>query len=199
MKNYNALRKKYPEFISLDQLYRICNISKKSARYLIQHHIIPSIDTGHKTWRYKIAIEDVITYLKQRDKVGSMIPPGAASSKSPHAGRKHHNRKSFSEILPPGQESLITEYFAFIYADCDEILTAMDIVEMTGLPKSTVLDLLKQRHIKSLESRPRYIVPKVFLLEFVASRRFVEARTQSETFIKILGGFEIWKTAKSSQ
>ena len=196
-KHYKSLKKQYPEYVSLDQLYKICQIAKKSARYLVEHGIIPAIDTGQKTWRYKIAIDDVITYLRRRDQVGSMIPPGAVSSRPQRKERKISNRKSFSQIVALGQESEIVEYFSHIYADYDDVLTTGDVAEMTGLPKNTIVKLLQSGHIKSLANSPKYLVPKVYLLEFVGTRRYLEARTESEQFFKIIGGFELWKTAKS--
>jgi len=75
MANYEKLKSKYPNYICLDELSKICKIGKQSARYLVEHELIPAIDTGKQTWRYKIAIDDVITYLKQRDKLGSMSAP----------------------------------------------------------------------------------------------------------------------------
>ena len=57
---YESLREKYPEFISLDQLHKVCGIAKRSAKYLVDNGIIPYQDTGRQTWRYKIAIDDVI-------------------------------------------------------------------------------------------------------------------------------------------
>jgi excisionase family DNA binding protein len=200
MKKYTALKTQYPKYISLDQLYRICKISKRSALYLIEHKIIPAIDTGKITWRYKIAIADVITYLNIRDKSGSMIPPGAVSSrKKERTGGRISTRKSFSQIVTQGQEQEIAEYFSFIYAEYDEVLSTNDVAEMTGLNKSTILKLLQNGYIKSLADTAAYRIPKQYLLEFVVTRRFIEAQTKSETFKKILGGFEIWKSAKSSR
>lgn len=196
MKEYEALKEQYPEYISLDQLYRICKIAKRSARYLITHEIIPAIDTGRKTWRYRIAIDDVITYLRRREKRGNMIPPGVLTS---HHGNKQtkNARKSFSQLITPGREFEVTEYFNYIYADYEEILTTADVVEMTGLNKSTVLKLAKAGVIKFLTDSPRYLIPKQCLIDFLATRRFIELRTNSEDFKRILGGFEIWKTARS--
>jgi len=71
---YESLREQYPPHISLDQLHRICGIAKRSAKYLVEHGIIPAQDTGRQTWRYKIALDDVIIYLRRREQVGSMIP-----------------------------------------------------------------------------------------------------------------------------
>ena len=200
MEKYATLKNRYPDLISLDDLYKICKISKQSARYLIEHGIIPAIDTGKKTWRYQIAIEDVITYLQHREKWGSMIPPGAVTSRQKNReGNTISNRKSFSQFITAGQELDIFEYFTHIYSDFDDILTTADITEMTGLHKSTVLKLLKSEKIKSISGSPKYLIPKQYLLEFVVTRRFIEAKSDSEVFKKILGGFEIWINAKSSQ
>jgi hypothetical protein len=199
MHNYKSLGKQYPNYISLDELSRICKISKRSARYLVENKIIPAIDTGKITWRYQISINDVITYLRDREKQGSMIPPGAVTSHYRRKNRVTSNRKSFSQLVEQGQAGDIVKYFKLIYADYDEVLSAPDVIEMTGLNKSTILKLLKSGKIKSLSQSPRYLIPKKYLMEYVASRQYLEARTNSEQFRKILGGFEIWKTAKSSQ
>jgi len=194
---YESLREQYPEYISLDQLHRVCGIAKRSAKYLVEQGIIPSQDTGKQTWRYRIALDDVIAYLRRREQVGSMIPCGSATSRKPKETRMISTRKCFAQMVTPGQESEIAEYFDYIYADCGELLSTLDIVEMTGLEKSTVLKLLKTGAVKSIMARPKYLVPKQYLLEFVVTPRFIEYRTNSDYFKKILGGFEIWKNAKS--
>ena len=200
MNDYTVLKNKYPDFLSLDELSRVCRIAKRTARYLIEHEIIPAIDTGKQTWRHQIKIDDVITYLEQRDEVGSMIPPGAVSSRQKNrVSSQYGNRKSFSELVTQGYENEVAEYFNFIYADCQDILTTNDIADMTGLYRGTILKLAQSGHIKSLETKPKYLIPKQYLLEFVVTRRFLEAKTNSELFKKILGGFEIWKNAKSSR
>ena len=193
-KNHDKLRNQYPEQISLDQMYRICGIAKRTAKYLIERGIIPAIDTGKKTWRYRIALEDVIAYLHHRDKVGSMIPYGGTNSR--FKGRRNM-RISYASFIGQGEKKLISEYFSFIYADYPDVLTTTDIVEMTGLSKRTILQLLKDGAIKSLIAEGKYIVPKPYFLDYVKSQRFIEAKSNSQSFIKILGGFEIWKTAKS--
>ena len=200
MEKYATLKNRYPDLLSLDELSRICKIGKQSARYLVEHGIIPAIDTGKQTWKYQISIDDVITYLQQREEWGSMIPPGVVSSRSKY--RENNiisNRKSFSQYITAGQELDIFEYFTHIYSDFGDILTTMDIVEMTGLDKSTVLKLLQAKKIKSITNKPKYLIPKQYLLEFVVTRRFIEANSDSELFKKILGGFEIWIATKSSQ
>ena len=57
----------YPEYITKDQMYRICHISKKTCLFLLESGLVPNIDSGKKTRRFKIKTEDVIDYLKSRD------------------------------------------------------------------------------------------------------------------------------------
>ncbi len=107
--------------------------------------------------------------------------------------------KPFAWVVTEGQEKQVAEYFNYIYADCDDILDANAIADMTGLNVSTVIKLLQTGEIKSLTSKPKYLVPKQYLMDFVVTRRFLDARTTSELFRKIIGGFELWQNAKLSQ
>ena len=194
LKKYETLKEQYPEYVSLDQFYRICGIAKRSALYLIQHEIIPSLDTGKRTWRYKIALDDVITYLRRREQIGSMIPAGAVSSRKKHPGNQA--RKCFAEFVRPGTEQVIMEYFDFIYSEYPDVLTAKDIAEMTGLNVSTIIKWIQAGEIKALRVSCKYMVPKEYLLEFIVTPKFFDSKSNSESFKKILGGFEIWKISK---
>ena len=73
----------------MDQLYRICHISKRKARWLLEHGVIPCQDSGKQTRRFSICLEDVICFLEQRDAelLDDVIPRGIFSSSSPHSIR----------------------------------------------------------------------------------------------------------------
>jgi len=188
MKKYENLRTKYKDPISLDQLRVICKIAKRSARYLVENGIIPAVDTGRKTWRYQIAIDDVIEYLRRRDREGSFIPARVTSSCEPST-----NKRSYSQIVARGQEREVAKYFAEVYADYPDVLTTNDMATMAGMHKKSFIRILKDGHIKVLAREPRYIVPKVYFWDFIASRRFIDAWSNSDEFIRILEGFETWR------
>lgn len=57
----------YPKYITKEQMYRICHISKKTCLFLLESGLVPSIDSGKKTCRFKIKTTDVVKYLKERD------------------------------------------------------------------------------------------------------------------------------------
>lgn len=64
---YNEVIQSYPEYITKDQMYRICHISKRTCLFLLESGLVPNIDSGKKTRRFKIKTTDVIEYLKDRD------------------------------------------------------------------------------------------------------------------------------------
>ena len=162
---YENIKEQYPEYISLDQFYQICRIAKRSARYLVEHGIVPAVDTGRKTWQYQIHIDDTIAYLQRRERWGSMIPSGVVSSRS---GYKTVSQLLISALMNHEAEHKVKEFFEQLYANYNDILTLPDIVEMTGLSKKSLQQLLKDGKIKSLTNKPYYIVSKAYLLEFVA-------------------------------
>lgn len=96
--DYSFLRDQYPEIITMDQLYHICHISKRKARWLLENGIIPCEDSGKKTRRFKIKLEDVIEFLEFRDAglLDDMIPVGIFSGEeygypprpAPHTARQ---------------------------------------------------------------------------------------------------------------
>lgn len=54
--------------ITMEQLYRLCHIGKKTARYLLKSGKIPCKYSGKKTRCYKILKKDVMEYLSDREK-----------------------------------------------------------------------------------------------------------------------------------
>ena len=56
-----------PATITKDQFYRICHISKRHAKYLLDSGLVKCVDSGKKTRKYKIEIKDVLAYLIDRE------------------------------------------------------------------------------------------------------------------------------------
>lgn len=51
---FDNIRKAYPVTMNKDQFYRIANISKATALYLLSSGLVPCKDTGKKTRKYTI-------------------------------------------------------------------------------------------------------------------------------------------------
>ena len=63
---YQEILDSYPEYITKEQMYQICHISKRTCLYLLESGIVPCFDSGKKTRRYKIKTADVVEYLRRR-------------------------------------------------------------------------------------------------------------------------------------
>lgn len=194
-KKYAKLFEEYPEYISLDQMRVICRIAKRTARFLLENGIVPCENTGKKTWRYKIKLVDVIAYLQEREEVGSRLPSGMLSSRSPYIPKVPLIREA-------AMRDQLSDYFQYIYENYPELLLTPDASEMTGLDKATILSRIRSGDLKAKMVTHlgvnKYIIAKQDLIAFTSSASFLEARTTSETFKKIIGGFEIWHNLKSS-
>ena len=194
-KKYEELLETYPEYISLDQMRVICRIAKRTARYLLESGIVPCECTGKKTWRYKIKLVDVIAYLQASEKEGSRIPRGVLSSRSPYMPKVPLIREA-------AMKDQLAEYFHYIYEDYPDLLFIVDVSEMTGMNKKTILSRIRSGDLTAVmvthKGVNKFIVAKQDLIEFTSSASFLEAKTTSETFRKIIGGFEIWHNVKSS-
>ncbi len=64
---YQYILEQYPIYMTKDQMYRICHISKKTCLFLLESGLVPCLDSGKKTRRFKIKTTDVIHYLEDRD------------------------------------------------------------------------------------------------------------------------------------
>ena len=202
MGKYDDLKKRYPEYVSKNQLYVICRISKRSAKYLLDNGIIPCVDRGTKTWRYQVALKDIIEYLEKRDREGASFIPRGAMNVSPMWRSKSISYTKIRTTPPEiaaALENEVRQYFEYIFSDFPDVLTAYDLVEITGLSLSCLQRYLKKGAIKSLLVGQQHMIPKAYVLDFVSSKKFLGIESNSPDFNRVLGGFEIWQRAKSSQ
>lgn len=80
--DYSYLYEKYSEYISAEQLYQICHIAKRKAKWLLDNGVIPCHNSGKKTRCYRIRLEDVINYLQEceHDSEAVIAPVGTFCS-----------------------------------------------------------------------------------------------------------------------
>lgn len=123
--DYRYLRREYPETVSMEQLYRICHISKRKARWLLEHGVIPCQDSGKQTRRFSICLEDVICFLDQRDAglLDDVIPQGIFSSSSTHSIRPDR---------PVLDEVELCAYLLECWENWPDMLTTRQASELCG-------------------------------------------------------------------
>ena len=139
--SYQQILDEYPEYITKEQLYQICHISKKSAQNLLESGEIPCIDSGRKTHRFLIATADVVDYLQRRD----------------------------SAPRPAADETAVEKIRAAL-ALYPDVLSVAQVSELTGRRSSTVTKWCRLNYIENVYAGGKNHIPKASLADFLVSR-----------------------------
>jgi len=192
---YNFLREQFPEYITLEQLYQICRISKRKAKWLLDHKVIPCQDSGKKTRRYKIKTDDVIQYLKKCNELGKsdLAPIGEFSSA---CKKRTRIRDEFYELYVylenPEHRVRFRKFYEERFKRAPDGLTTLEISEMTGFSKSAVNNWVQKGHLKAYRG-VKNLIPKEYVLDFICSdyyirmhRRSIKQKNDLLSFLEII-------------
>lgn len=158
---YQEILDSYPEYITKEQMYQICHISKRTCLYLLESGIVPCFDSGKKTRRYKIKTADVVEYLCRRQLSPSLFqaPSGYYSGKDiPISHKKIHRMRSFYETL---------------LSDHSDVMTTAEVAEFTGYSRTSVNSWCSKGTLKAFLIKQAFHIPKTYLLDFLTSSSFI--------------------------
>ena len=166
----------YPEYITKDQMYRICHISKKTCLFLLESGLVPNIDSGKKTRRFKIKTEDVIDYLKSRDDYPELYkaPDGYYIGN----GEKQ-KAPSFDEVFTKEDLERMRQYYENRLRKYPDVMTVEQVAHFTGYCKNSVGRWCSKQQVKCFFIRQRFYIPKEYLLDFLVSRYFIGIAVKS--------------------
>ena len=171
---YTYLFKLYPPFITKDQFYRICNISKKTAAHLLDNGLVPCVNSGKKTRKYKIKLEDVIEYLESREK-----DPGRYAA--PSGWYKTYGKPDEKDlVMTPENIRRISAHYLKKLSKYPDVFSVNQLSSLTGYSTTTLLKWINRGAIKHLDMGNRYLVPKEWLLDFLSGPEFMKARIPSK-------------------
>ena len=162
--DYSAIINQYPAVITMDQMYRICHISKRKAKWLLENGFIPCRDSGKKTRRFKINTVDVVYYLQHRERNPQdiQIPIGLFNS-----GYSDHGKIKPNPITPENVEGFKL-YLKDHWYPCPDLLHSHDIQKITGYHQTTILRWLCQKKLQSIVVAAKRVVAKEWLIAYIA-------------------------------
>ena len=168
--------KQYPEYITKDQMYRICHISKKTCLFLLESGLVPNIDSGKQTRRFKIRTFDVIQYLKDRDDYPELFkaPDGF------YQGNGSKKAPSFDEVFTKSDLIQMRAFYKKILKDCPDVMTTSEVSKFTGYCKNSVAIWCNKHELQSFLMKQRFQIPKEYLLDFLLSRYFIRIAVKSK-------------------
>lgn len=181
--DYTTLLTEYPEVISMDQLYRICHISKRKARWLLEHKIIPCEDSGKKTRRFKIRTLDVVHYLHDAECSPHKVATPVGIFTNSYRAPKPTN--PIREIPLPQ----FRKYLQSRWADAPDALEVKDIVQLTGYTSQTVGQWICRQQLKHIHCPDGVKVAKTWLITFITSNTLKNPYTLPEPMRTAVNGF----------
>ena len=186
--DYNFLRDKYPEIITKDQLYRICHISKRKALWLLENGIIPCEDSGKKTRRFKIRLDDVIEFLELRDAglLDEVLPVGIFSSgcggeyePQPRQPRTRLDSRALRAFLLDR------------WVDIPDVLTMPQTAALCGYSVSALERWFHNECLEGVRYRGMVLIFKESLAEWLASYKGQDIQRKSAVHKRLLEEFQI--------
>lgn len=172
---YNEVLQSYPEYITKDQMYRICHISKKTCLFLLESGLVPNIDSGKKTRRFKIKTVDVVEYLRDRDNYPELY-------KAPDGFYQADGCKkapSFDEVFTKEDLVRMRQYYEKLLSNHPDVMSAEQVANFTGYCKNSVTRWCGKQELKNFFIRQRYQIPKEYLLGFLVSKYFIGIAVKS--------------------
>jgi len=150
----NKLLSDFPEYITKEQMYKVCKISKKKARLLLLHGLIPCENTGKSTHSYKIKTADVAVYLQEREK---------------HPEKYTIINELPSDAPPEFNEKRQKSLYQTALMAYDDILRLDDVAQISMFSTKTVCEWVKQGKLKAFNINRTLYIPKISLIEFMVT------------------------------
>ena len=176
--DYEYLSQQYPKIISMDQLYRICHISKRKAKWLLENGVIPC----KQTRRFQICLDDVITFLERREAglLQEDIPTGIFSSGGRTLERPRQTLDS----------EALSAFFLKRWADSPDMLTALQAASLCGYGTTAINRWIKEGVIDGICYRGKNLISKDSLAAYLASQEGQLTPVRSMHYKELLEEFQ---------
>lgn len=93
---------------------------------------------------------------------------------------------SDSTIVQKRKQKKMREYYAFLLEKYADVLDTLTISNITGYGKTAVNNWCQKRLLQHFKINGRYMVPKVYLIDFFCSTYFRTIKRKSEWHLNIL-------------
>ena len=173
---YSELLQQFPEYMTKNQMYKVCHISKKTCLFLLENGLVPCIDSGKKTRRFKIKTNAVIHYLEDRESRPELYrPPEGFYTKK---------QSELNRALTEDDLLIMRKFYEAELKHYPDVLTTKQISEFTGYGESSVVRWCSKEYLQHFFIKQKYHVPKIYLLDFLVSWNYIGIAVKSELHIQ---------------
>ena len=170
---YSELLQQFPEYMTKNQMYKVCHISKKTCLFLLENGLVPCIDSGKKTRRFKIKTNAVIHYLEDRELRPELYrPPEGFYTKK---------QSELIRALTEDDLLIMRQFYEAALKRYPDVLTTKQISKFTGYGVSSVVRWCSKQQLKNFYIKRQYFIPKEYLIGFLVSWHFIGISVKSDS------------------
>ena len=166
------------EIISLEQLYKMLNISKRKAAWMLQNGIIPCEIRNTPTHKYSVRKEDVLAYMaKSEREKRKEIPVGIFNAKKTNNPRRTESPDSdcggyFDDTnykLRGKERARFKEMLEDLLSTVPDTLTVDEVAELTGYNRKTILRYVQRKYIYAVNIMGKYYISKQSIINYLTT------------------------------
>lgn len=179
------LKSTYPEVITKDQFYRICHVSKRTATYILDSGFVPCTNSGKKTRKYKIRLDDVISFLEKREENPFFYKaPNNYYKDNKKSKVRYANALNTNRLMR--YRKMLRAYFEQALSSCEDVLTPKGVEAITGYSYKSVTRWCTNKELRSFLIFNKFKIPKEYLIDYLTSDRGILIAKKSEKHIQML-------------
>ena len=168
---YSELLQQFPEYMTKNQMYKVCHISKKTCLFLLENGLVPCIDSGKQTRRFKIETNAVVHYLEDRELRPELYRPPEGFYKK--------KQSELNRALTEDDLLIMRQFYEAALKHYPDVLTTKQISEFTGYGESSVVRWCSKGYLQHFFIKQKYLVPKIYLLDFLISWNYIGISVKS--------------------
>ena len=176
-----------PEYLSGDKLYQYLHISKRKMKYLLENGYIPFTDTGKKTHRYLVSIEDAEAFrlrmIDQPDSLSELKGMFSSRTEAPTPPPPH--------TLEPTEENCkaFRRYLASQWRKLPDALPVPEAAKLIVMRPARLIELIGKGRIAGARIRSVYYCSKRDFIAFCSSEEMVGRQDAPEAYAALIEGF----------
>ena len=188
---YETILAAYPLYMTKEQMYQICHISKRTCLFLLESGLVPCQDSGKKTRRFRIYTEDVIRYLEDREVHPELYKPpvGFYNQKFKNTNAPTSLTQDDIQFMRKFYEAKLGKY--------PDVLSSKQVSSFTGYDTTSVNNWCEKNKLKHFCIKRKNLVPKVYLIDFLVSWDYIGIGVKSKRHKNM--NKKLWKELQSQR
>ena len=152
------------EYLSGDQLYKFLHISKRKMKYLLENGYIPVIDTGKKTYRYRVKRCDAEKFRERMERESDFL----VELKGRFGSRGFSPTACLDYAIKDDEREVFREFLTKLWKKYPDALPAKRAAELAEISSQRVNELVRKGVIYGMCVGNVQYLSKEQLIEYIA-------------------------------